>query len=49
MAETETWPEHKPTVHSANPVGRENMLATIERYWTPPGALAPRGEGSSES
>ena len=26
------WPKNKPTVHSRNPVGAENMMALIERY-----------------
>jgi len=26
------WPRSRPTVHSRNPVGRENMLALIQRY-----------------
>lgn len=38
MAENDVWPRFKPAVHSANPVGRANMIATIERYWTLPGA-----------
>lgn len=33
MAETGHWPQRKPLVHSANPVGRRNMEATIERYF----------------
>ena len=33
MAETSMWPLHKPLVHSANPVGRANMLAVIDRYF----------------
>lgn len=32
MAENNLWPKMKPTVHSQNPVGRENMRAMIERY-----------------
>ncbi len=27
------WPEHKPRVHSFNPVGAENMRTLIEHYW----------------
>jgi hypothetical protein len=26
------WPEHHPTYLTANPVGRQNMMATIKRY-----------------
>jgi len=33
MAETNTWPKEKPTVHSMNPAGRRNMESTIERYF----------------
>ncbi len=33
MAENSVWPRAKPRVHSANPVGRANMEAIIERYW----------------
>jgi hypothetical protein len=33
MAETGNWPEHKPTVHSANPVGRDRMRGVIDRYF----------------
>ena len=36
MAENDIWPINKPTVHSANPVGRVNMQAVINRYWHPP-------------
>ena len=32
MIENDIWPEYKPAVHSANPVGRINMLALIDRY-----------------
>lgn len=32
MAENDIWPTGEITVHSANPVGAENMRATIERY-----------------
>lgn len=33
LAETHVnWPYNKPTIHSMNPVGRDNMQATIERY-----------------
>lgn len=33
MAEEGVWPKHKPAVHSANPVGKANMIALIERYF----------------
>ncbi len=36
MAETGKWPTTKPVVHSQNPVGRANMLGTINRYWFNP-------------
>lgn len=32
MAEEDVWPKNRPTIHSRNPVGRENMNAVIERY-----------------
>ncbi len=32
MAENNIWPNGKISVHSANPVGAENMRATIDRY-----------------
>jgi hypothetical protein len=35
-AENDIWSVYKPTVHSANPVGRANMQAVIDRYWHPP-------------
>lgn len=35
MAETGFWPAQPPTVHSANPVGRERMEGVIARYWNP--------------
>lgn len=34
MAETGNWPENKPQVHSANPVGRQNMISAINRYFS---------------
>lgn len=40
MAEFDCWPVNKPTVHSANPVGRVNMQAVIDRYWHAPGTKA---------
>jgi hypothetical protein len=36
MVEHNRWPAQKPVVHSANPVGRQRMKATIDRYWQPP-------------
>ncbi len=33
MVEFQLWPKEKPRVHSQNPVGRDNMRATIDRYW----------------
>lgn len=36
MARHDMWPTNKPKVHSANPAGRVNMQATIDRYWHPP-------------
>jgi len=33
MCETGNWPKKKPEVHSMNPVGRENMIKTIDRYF----------------
>jgi hypothetical protein len=35
MAETDTWPQNKPRVHSANPVGAAYMRGVIDRYWHP--------------
>lgn len=32
MAQTNMWPNERPNVHSANPVGRQNMNAVIDRY-----------------
>lgn len=32
MAGNDIWPKFKPTVHSANPVGANNMRAMIDRY-----------------
>lgn len=32
MCENDVWPINRPTVHSANPVGRANMDALIDRY-----------------
>jgi hypothetical protein len=34
MAETDLWPEGEIWIHSDNPVGVENMAATIRRYAT---------------
>jgi len=33
MEETGIWPKEKPTVHSANSVGRTRMIEVIEKYW----------------
>ena len=33
MAEKGIWPAEKPTVHSANPVGRDRMRGVIDRYF----------------
>lgn len=33
MAETGHWPKEPPTVHSANPVGRDRMRGVIHRYF----------------
>jgi hypothetical protein len=33
MEETGHWPTERPTVHSANPVGRAKMLVAIERQF----------------
>lgn len=32
MAENAIWPLNGITIHSGNPVGRKNMLLTIDRY-----------------
>ena len=40
MAEHDVWPRYKPMVHSANPPGKANMVATIERYWHEPGSAS---------
>lgn len=34
MEEFGHWPVEKPNVHSANPVGRDKMLAAINREWS---------------
>lgn len=39
LAEHGHWPRQKPRVHSANPAGKAKMVATIERYWTPPAVV----------
>lgn len=36
MEETGHWPREKPTVHSANPAGRERMRLVIDAKWQPP-------------
>lgn len=33
MEETGHWPIERPTVHSANPAGRQKMLMAINREW----------------
>jgi len=33
MEENDIWPAEKPTVHSANPVGRKRMQAVIDRKY----------------
>lgn len=33
MAENGKWPDEKPTVHSANPVGAFAMRAVIDRFF----------------
>jgi hypothetical protein len=33
MEETDNWPKYKPMVHSANPVGKANMIRAIERHY----------------
>jgi len=33
MCETGHWPKEKPVVHSMNPVGRQNMIQLIDRYF----------------
>lgn len=35
MEETGHWPREKPTVHSANPAGRQKMIAAINHAWKP--------------
>lgn len=32
IVENEVWPTHYIAVHSQNPVGRDNMLRTIDHY-----------------
>ena len=39
MIETGKWPQNKPTVHSANPVGSKNMREDIERWFGQPAQL----------
>lgn len=36
MEETGNWPINKPSVHSANPVGRDKMRVAIERHYGEP-------------
>jgi hypothetical protein len=49
MITTGRWPAAKPRVHSANPVGAENMRAAIDRYFPDPSAapceVAPEPPG----
>jgi len=33
MMEKNIWPRRMPVVHSMNPVGRENMETSIQRYF----------------
>ena len=33
MEETNTWPSGNIAVHSANPVGRDNMLAVLKKHY----------------
>lgn len=33
MEATGIWPHERPTVHSANPVGRARMLQVIAKHW----------------
>ena len=40
MAENDCWPSDGVSVHSANPVGRQTMIATINRYAPYPGVHA---------
>lgn len=44
LVATGAWPPNKPTVHSANPVGRVHMRELIDRFWSPP-ATATEGNG----
>ena len=37
MEENDCWPTERPTVHSANPVGRAKMNAAISRKFDPNG------------
>jgi hypothetical protein len=32
MAQQQSWPTNKPTLHTMNPVGRKRMQQTIDRY-----------------
>lgn len=32
LADTGNWPKNKPTIHSANPVGRAYMQGMIDQY-----------------
>lgn len=46
MVETGTWPEFKPTVHSANPLGRARMQGLIHSFFgcQPLGPMFPAKE-----
>lgn len=48
MAETGYWPKGEIWIHSANPVGRDNMVATINRYH-PDGLVAIVGDPVSQA
>jgi hypothetical protein len=39
MEENGIWPKEKPTVHSANSVGRARMIQVIEKYWKDSAAM----------
>lgn len=50
MINTGRWPKNKPTVHSANPVGAENMRRAIDRYFdTATSALEPIPEEGGDT
>jgi len=33
MAENNMWPSERVDIHSANPVGQQNMKAIVDRYF----------------